>query len=90
VGSGSPPVRAADASIEDLLDMNSADDIERVAALALAVQRSGLLPQEEQAALLDRYRRLREHVLRTGTAETAQRLLEIDGATGPKRALTRA
>jgi hypothetical protein len=70
--------------------MNSADDIERVAALALAVQRSGLLPQEEQAALLDRYRRLREHVLRTGTAETAQRLLEIDGASAPKRALSRA
>ncbi|MFC3491848.1 hypothetical protein [Glycomyces rhizosphaerae] len=70
--------------------MRTADDIERVAALALAVQRSGLLPQEEQAALLDRYRRLREHVLRTGTAETAQRLLEIDEAAGPSRpALTR-
>lgn len=68
-----------------------ADDIERVAALALAVQRSGLLPQEEQAALLDRYRRLREHVLRTGTADTARRLLEIDEAAGPRprRALSR-
>ena len=72
--------------------MSSADDIERVAALALAVQRSGLLPQEEQAALLDRYRRLRERVLRDGTAETARRLLEIDEAMGPrpKRQLTRA
>ncbi|HEX2145476.1 MAG TPA: hypothetical protein VHG10_13305 [Glycomyces sp.] len=64
--------------------MGSADDVERVAALALAVQRSGLLPQEEQAALLDRYRRLRERVLRTGTAETAQRLLEIEDSLGPK------
>lgn len=73
----------------DLLDMNSADDVERVAALALAVQRSGLLPQEEQAALLDRYRRLREHVLRTGTPETAQRLLDLDDAAS-KRALTGA
>jgi hypothetical protein len=70
--------------------MNAADnDIARVAALALAVQRSGLLPQDEQAALLDRYRSLREHVLRTGDAETAQRLLELDEAAGPPRALTR-
>lgn len=69
--------------------MNGAEnDMARVAALALAVQRSALLPQEEQAALLDRYRRLREHVLRTGTAETAQRLLEIDEAAG-QRPLTR-
>ncbi|MFG3341904.1 hypothetical protein [Glycomyces sp. NPDC048151] len=60
-------------------------DIARIAALAIAVQRSALLPQEEQAALLDRYRRLREHVLRTGTAETVQRLLEIDEASGPLR-----
>jgi hypothetical protein len=74
----------------DVRSMPSADDIERVAALALAVQRSGLLPQEEQAALLDRYRRLREHVLRTGTADTARRLLEIDEATGPRKSLTRA
>lgn len=70
--------------------MNSADDIERVAALALAVQRSGLLPQEEQAALLDRYRRLRDHVLRNGTAQTAERLRAIDGAAGPPKTLTRA
>jgi hypothetical protein len=69
-------------------DNGAATDLERVAALALAVQRSGMLPQDEQAALLDRYRRLREHVLRTGTAETAQRLLEIDDAAGP-RPLTR-
>ena len=71
--------------------MKAADEIERVAALAVAVQRAGLLPQEEQAALLDRYRRLREHVLRTGTAEDAARLLAIDEATGPrpKRDLTR-
>jgi hypothetical protein len=72
--------------------MTTADDVARVAALALAVQRAGLLPQEEQAALLDRYRRLREHVLRTGTAEDAARLLAGDEAAGPrpKRALTRA
>ncbi|MCD0445543.1 hypothetical protein LO763_18180 [Glycomyces sp. A-F 0318] len=72
--------------------MNPASDVERVAALAAAVQHSGLLPQEEQAALLDRYRRLREHVLRTGTAEDAARLLAVDEATGPrpKRSLTRA
>ncbi|WP_205324275.1 hypothetical protein [Glycomyces sp. YM15] len=73
--------------------MNAADngdnDLARVAALALAVQRSGLLPQDEQAALLDRYRRLREHVLRTGTAETARRLREIEDAAGPRPALTR-
>lgn len=68
-------------------DTSAATDLERVAALALAVQRSGLLPQEEQAALLDRYRRLREHVLRTGGAETARRLREIDGA---EPALTRS
>jgi hypothetical protein len=72
--------------------MNAADDIARVAALAAAVRHSGLLPQEEQAALLDRYRRLREHVLRTGTAEDAARLLAVDEAmgSGPKRTLTRA
>jgi hypothetical protein len=65
-------------------DNGAATDLERVAALALAVQRSGMLPQDEQAALLDRYRRLREHVLRTGTAETSQRLLEIDEAAEPR------
>ena len=72
--------------------MNAVDEVARVAALAVAVQHSALLPQEEQAALLDRYRRLREHVLRTGTAEDAARLLAIDEAAGPrpKRALTRA
>lgn len=72
--------------------MNAADDVARVAALAAAVRHSGPLPQEEQAALLDRYRRLRERVLRTGTAEDAARLLAIDEATGPgpRRALTRA
>jgi hypothetical protein len=72
--------------------MNAADNaaLARVAALALAVQRAGLLPQEEQAALLDRYRRLRDHVLRTGTAETVQRLLEFDEAAGHRPpALTR-
>jgi hypothetical protein len=88
VGSGSPGVRLRDVSIEDLLVMNSADDVERIAALALAVQRSGLLPQEEQAALLDRYRRLRDHVLRHGSAESVRRLLEIDEAAGPRKMLT--
>ncbi|MEU6858388.1 hypothetical protein AB0B28_05870 [Glycomyces sp. NPDC046736] len=58
-------------------------EIERVAACALAVQRSALLPQEEQAALLDRYRRLRERVLREGSAEDLLRLAQIDDALGP-------
>ncbi|THV27686.1 hypothetical protein [Glycomyces paridis] len=65
--------------------MNPADEIELAAALAVAVQRSALLPQEEQAALLDRYRRQRERVLRTGTAQDLRRLTEIDEATGPTR-----
>jgi hypothetical protein len=69
--------------------MSAVNEVDRVAALALAVQRSGLLPLEEQAALLDTYRRARERVLRQGTAEDLRRLREVDEATGPGLVLGR-
>ncbi|MQM25231.1 hypothetical protein [Glycomyces albidus] len=70
--------------------VNEVDRVaDRVAALALAVQRSGLLPLEEQAALLDTYRRARERVLRQGTDEDLRRLREVDEAMGPGMVLSR-
>ncbi len=69
--------------------MSAVNEVDRVAALALAVQRSGMLPLEEQAALLDTYRRARERVLRQGTAEDVRRLHEVDEAMGPGRVLSR-
>lgn len=69
--------------------MSAVNEVERVAALGLAVQRSGLLPLEEQAALLDTYRRARERVLRQGTDEDLRRLREVDEAMGPGRVLSR-
>ncbi|MEU5871451.1 hypothetical protein AB0A73_07785 [Glycomyces sp. NPDC047369] len=69
--------------------MNAVDEVDRVAALALAVERSGMLPLEEQAALLDTYRRARERVLRQGSADAVRRLREIDEAMGPRRVLSR-
>ncbi|GAA1684838.1 hypothetical protein GCM10009830_35220 [Glycomyces endophyticus] len=64
--------------------MNAADEVDRVAALAAAVQRSAMLPLEEQAALLDTYRRARERVLRQGGEDAVRRLAEIDGTVGPR------
>ncbi|NUQ87537.1 MAG: hypothetical protein HOQ43_03620 [Glycomyces artemisiae] len=69
--------------------MSAVDEVDRVAALALAVERSGLLPLEEQAALLDTYRRARERVLRQGSDDAVRRLREIDEAMGPRRTLSR-
>jgi len=69
--------------------MSAVDEVDRVAALALAVERSGLLPLEEQAALLDTYRRARERVLRQGSDDDVRRLREIDEAMGPRRTLSR-
>ncbi|MFB9658140.1 hypothetical protein ACFQS3_18015 [Glycomyces mayteni] len=69
--------------------MNGVDEVERVVALAAAVERSGMLPLEEQAALLDTYRRARERVLRQGSADEVRRLREIDEAMGPRRVLSR-
>ncbi|MEU6249227.1 hypothetical protein [Glycomyces sp. NPDC047010] len=69
--------------------MNGVDEVERVVALAVAVERSGMLPLEEQGALLDTYRRARERVLRQGSAEDVRRLREIDEAMGPRRVLSR-
>ncbi|WP_335990216.1 hypothetical protein [Glycomyces sp. MUSA5-2] len=69
--------------------MSAVDEVDRVAALALAVERSGLLPLEEQAALLDTYRRARERVLRQGSGDAVRRLREIDEAMGPRRMLSR-
>jgi hypothetical protein len=69
--------------------MSAVNEVDRVAALALAVQRSGLLPLEEQAALLDTYRRARERVLRQGTDEDLRRLREVDEAMGPGMVLSR-
>ncbi|RRR99127.1 hypothetical protein [Glycomyces terrestris] len=69
--------------------MRSVNEVDRVAALALAVQRSAMLPLEEQAALLDTYRRARERVLRHGSEDDVRRLAGIDGAVGPERALSR-
>ncbi|GAA2266454.1 hypothetical protein GCM10009853_019580 [Glycomyces scopariae] len=62
--------------------MSAVDEVARVAALALAVQRSGMLPLEEQAALLDTYRRARERVLRQGSVDAVRRLAELDSAGG--------
>ncbi|SDL39330.1 hypothetical protein SAMN05216298_3780 [Glycomyces sambucus] len=62
--------------------MSAVDEVARVAALALAVQRSGMLPLEEQAALLDTYRRARERVLRQGSEDAVRRLAELDSAGG--------
>jgi hypothetical protein len=69
--------------------MRVVDEVDRVAGLALAVQRSGMLPLEEQAALLDTYRRARERVLRQGGEDAVRRLREIDEAMGPRPALSR-
>lgn len=66
----------------------SANEVDRVAALAVAVQRSAKLPLQEQAALLNAYRRARDKVLRYGSDAAVRRLLEIDQAIGP-RALSR-